>query len=176
MIVASTIAAYLLPRTGYRKPMIVGLLMMTVTLLAMSRGVHTPVVGPFVLSDFVYLTLLVALGGLAFGIAGPATNNAAIELAPDRIAAITGLRGMFRQLGGTLGTALVVLVASRASSEAVGLQYAFVGMAITGLVTVAFVFGVPDGMVRGGKHGARGDALPNAALAPDPSLSGPRLR
>ena len=30
----------------------------------------------------------------------PAANNACIELMPHRIAAITGVRGMFRQTGG----------------------------------------------------------------------------
>jgi len=51
---------------------------------------------------------------------------------------------MFRTLGGTLGTAVVILVASRASSEAAGLETAFIGLALVNLVTMALVFGISD--------------------------------
>jgi hypothetical protein len=38
---------------------------------------------------------VVAIAGFGLGIAGPAANNAALELMPEKIAAITGMRGMF---------------------------------------------------------------------------------
>ena len=144
MIVASSAAAYLLPRTGYRKPIIIGLVMMSASTMLLSFGLHDPVLFGLRIPSAAYLAAIVAISGLAFGIAGPAANNAAIELAPDRIAAITGLRGMFRSLGGTLGTAMIILVASRAESEGAGLEQAFVGIAIVNLVAVLFVFGTPD--------------------------------
>ena len=43
------------------------------------------------------------------GLTSPLSNNAAIELRPGKIAAISGLRGMFRQTGGVLGTTLILL-------------------------------------------------------------------
>ncbi|TAK78345.1 MAG: MFS transporter, partial [Dehalococcoidia bacterium] len=144
MMVASIFISMLLPRTGYRKPILFGLVLMVGSLLLLSRGYHDVSIFGLGLSNFVYLSVIVAVTGLAFGTAGPAANNAAIELAPDKIAAITGLRGMFRTLGGTLGTAVVVLVASRASSEASGLQTAFLGLAFVNMVTMALVFGISD--------------------------------
>ena len=51
--------------------------------------------------------------------------------APDRIAAITGLRGMFRSVGGSIGTSLVVLVMSHAATREEGLEQAFLGLAFS---------------------------------------------
>ena len=144
MTAASALISMYLPRTGYRKPILFGLALMVITLVLLSRGYHDVHVAGVVVPNFVYLSVLVGFTGIAFGISGPAANNAAIELAPDKIAAITGLRGMFRTLGGTLGTAVVVLIASRASSEVAGLQVAFMGLAVVNLVTMSLVFGTPD--------------------------------
>ena len=51
-----------------------------------------------------------AVTGIGVGIGGPAANNAALDLMPDAVARITGLRGMFRSSGGVLGTSAIVLV------------------------------------------------------------------
>src|SRR5439155_8336994 len=103
MMVASFIGSMMLPRTGYRRPVVVGMVGMAAMLLVMAHGVHDPEIAGVQVSNFVYLGTLVAIAGFFFGVSGPASNNAAIELAPDRIAAITGLRGMFRSIGGSIG-------------------------------------------------------------------------
>lgn len=144
MIVASSLGALLLPRTGYRKPIIAGMLGMSVTLVLLSRGLHQPTVAGIELSNFFYVGTLAALSGFCFGFSGPAANNAAIELAPDRIAAITGLRGMFRSIGGAIGTSLVVLVMSHASSREIGLERAFLGLAVAAAFVSLLVIGIPD--------------------------------
>jgi EmrB/QacA subfamily drug resistance transporter len=142
--VTSAIASMLLARTGYRRPIFLGLMVMAGGLAIMWQGLHSPELGPLALGDFPYLALVIALTGVGFGMSGPAANNAAIELAPDRIAAITGLRGMFRLMGGALGTAVMVLVASRASSVADGLEMGFGGLAMVSAATAFLVFGIPD--------------------------------
>lgn len=144
MIGTSALAAWLLPRTGYRRPLLFGLLLMATGLVVMSLGIETPSVGPVHFSNFAYLAFVVCVTGIAFGAAGPASNNAAIELAPERVAAISGLRGMFRSLGGAIGTAVIVLITSRADSTAEGLETAFLGLAGVTLFTIIFVFGIPD--------------------------------
>jgi len=144
MIVASSLGALLLPRTGYRKPIVVGMLGMAVTLLIMSRGIHDPSVGGVEVSNFAYLAALAGMSGFFFGVSGPAANNAAIELAPDRIAAITGLRGMFRSVGGSIGTSLVVLVMSHAATREQGLEEAFIGLAVAAALVSLLVVGIPD--------------------------------
>jgi EmrB/QacA subfamily drug resistance transporter len=163
MMVASALGAMLLPRTGYRKPIVFGMLGMAATLLLMSRGIHEPTFAGIEVSNFAYIAFVAALSGLFFGVSGPAANNAAIELAPDRIAAITGLRGMFRAVGGTIGTSLVVLVMSHSGSRAVGLEHAFMGLAVGAVVVSFLVVGIPDGARR---------RMPPTPSAPRPQPAG----
>ena len=165
MIAASSLSSLLLVRSGYRKPIIIGMLGMGVTLLIMSFGIHEPTVAGFNLSDFTYLALITGFSGIFFGISGPAANNAALELAPDRIAAITGLRGMFRMIGGAIGTSLIALVISRSSSRQEGLEIAFVGLAVAAVLVSFLVVGIPD------RVGAR-SAAPEPAREPSAQPAG----
>jgi EmrB/QacA subfamily drug resistance transporter len=165
MIVASSLGAFLLPRTGYRKPIIVGMVGMGTTLIIMSRGIHDPTIAGVEVSNFAYLGTLAALSGFFFGVSGPAANNAAIELAPDRIAAITGLRGMFRSVGGSIGTSLVVLVMSHAATREQGLEQAFLGLAVAAILVSFLVLGIPDRAVQRApvRAPSAGAASPGAA-------------
>ncbi|MEZ4552447.1 MAG: DHA2 family efflux MFS transporter permease subunit [Dehalococcoidia bacterium] len=165
MIVASSLGAFLLPKTGYRKPIMVGMVGMGLTLIVMSRGLHDPVIAGVEVSNFTYLGTLAALSGFFFGVSGPAANNAAIELAPDRIAAITGLRGMFRSVGGSIGTSLVVLVMSHAATREEGLEQAFLGLAVAAVLVSFLVLGIPDRAVQrsSARAPSAGAASPGAA-------------
>lgn len=144
MVGASSLAAFWLPRTGYHKPIIAGIIIMASALFLLSAGIHSPNIGGVQVSNFVYLSSVVAITGLGFGIANPGANNAAIELAPERIAAITGIRGMFRFIGGAIGASMIVLVTSHSSSVGVGLERSFFGLAIVSLITIFLVFGIPE--------------------------------
>ncbi len=144
MIVVSTVASILLPRTGYRKPIIGGLFVMAAGMVLLSLEVHEVTLGGVVFSEFTVLATIIAVAGVGLGLAGPAANNAAIELAPDRIAAITGMRGMFRSLGGAIGVAVIVLITSRASTTQHGLEVAFVGLSALTVLTSLLVLGIPD--------------------------------
>ena len=95
-------------------------------------------------SDFWWLLVVTALAGVFFGLANPSLNNAGIEVAPDRIAAIVGLRGMFNNLGGTLGVAVVVLIASRNADTVAGLQTAFFVLGAVVIVSAAWVPWIPE--------------------------------
>jgi EmrB/QacA subfamily drug resistance transporter len=172
----SAVASVLLPRTGYRRPILAGLLLMALALAFLWRGVQEPQLGPLSLGRFPYLALVIALTGVGFGLSGPAANNAAIELAPQRIAAITGLRGMFRLVGGALGAALMVLVASRAPSVAEGLELGFGGLALLAAASSLLVLGVPDRVGVGVRaEAAQAGPLPTLpGSAPSPRQPPPR--
>lgn len=144
MVGVSTVASVVLPRSGYRKPIIGGLLVMAAGMILLSLELHEVTIGGVVLSEFTVLATIIAVAGLGLGLAGPAANNAAIELAPDRIAAITGMRGMFRSLGGAIGVALIVLITSTASNTEDGLAAAFVGLSVLTVLTSLLVLGIPD--------------------------------
>jgi MFS family permease len=143
MIAASVVASFFLPKTGYRMPIQVGLVGTAILTAVLSQSLHDVSVFGLALSDGIYITLLVGLTGLAFGFAGPAANNGGIELVPTRIAAVTGLRGMFRSVGGTVGTALIVLIVARAPSELVGLEWTFMVLAGLSLVAALLTLGIP---------------------------------
>jgi Na+/melibiose symporter-like transporter len=79
------------------------------------------------------------------GLANPASNNAAIELAPRQAAEVTGIRGMFRLTGGAFTITTTVLVLSAFSDQAEGLEFMFRVLAVVLLVTsVPLTLMIPD--------------------------------
>lgn len=161
MVVASSVAAYFLPRTGFRKPMAVGIVGLVLSLLVLGQGIHEPTVAGWTVPNFTWLLVVIGSGGLFFGIANPSMNNAGIELAPDRIASVAGLRGMFMNLGGTLGISFVILIASRADNLGDGLNLAYTILAaLLSLSLLALRF-VPE-MSRG--HRAAEEAVSRRAV------------
>jgi Na+/melibiose symporter-like transporter len=89
----------------------------------------------------------------------PASNNAALDIMPGKVAAVTGIRGMFRQTGGTLGTATVVFVTSLFADEGRGLQVVFFSLSLFILLIIPVVFFIPD-TARQRRKAARGVAEP----------------
>jgi MFS family permease len=88
--------------------------------------------------------IVVGSAGIFFGLANPSMNNAGLELAPDRIASVTGLRGMFMNLGGTIGIAFVVLIASRAGNTGDGLALAFTLLAVMLFISMLVIPALPE--------------------------------
>lgn len=121
----SMLAALVLLRTGYRRPIFVGLLVMAGSLGLLALGLHDPTFAGVRLDSFWWLLLVVCLAGAARGMTNPSLINAGMDLAPDRIASVTGLRAMFQSFGGTVGIALMVMLASRSGDVASGMQFGF---------------------------------------------------
>ena len=144
MVASSAVGAMLLTRTGFRRPMVAGMFVMAFTLLVLSFGIDEPTVLGVQLSNFVWIGGIVALMGVSFGMTMPSMNNAALEVAPDRIPAITGLRGMFQSLGGSVGVSVILLVVSRSGSAAAGLEASFIGLAVVLVLSTLLVRGIPE--------------------------------
>jgi EmrB/QacA subfamily drug resistance transporter len=159
MMATSIGASMIILRTGFRRPIAVGLVMMAVSGLLLSIG--PDLAERSGLGDFAYLMVVVAMLGLGLGFAGPSANQAGLDLLPDQVAAITGLRGMFRALGGALGTAAIASIASRADTHAAGLEHSFAIIAVLALGSLVFLNGIPDRPV---VHPAR--PVPPASLSP----------
>ena len=169
MILTSTVASFYIIRLGYRLPMILGVALVACSLFLTSLG--TPASGIFGvhLSNWVYLASVIAVLGFGFGLSGPASNNAALDIIPGKIAAVTGIRGMFRQTGGTVGTAMVVFVSSLYKTQAEGLRVVFFGMAFVILAIIPVVFLIPDTARERRKAARRAAAQPPA---PEPVAVG----
>lgn len=144
MMITSAVSSFLIIRLRYRLPMIIGLVIMAASLFLLGQGYHSSSMLGFNMGDLALLATLVMLGGIGMGIANPAANNAALDLLPDKIAAVAGLRGMFRSVGGVLGTAALALALSRASDKAQGLETIFVVLGFLLLLLIPVVFLIPD--------------------------------
>jgi MFS family permease len=144
MIVVSALTSLFIIRFRYRLPMIIGLAIIAGSLFVLSRGYHDLTLMGLGLHNMVLLASLVALIGVGMGIANPASNNAALDLLPDKVAAATGMRGMSRSVGGVLGTAAVSLTLSYFPDKAVGMQSIYLGLAVIMIAIVPIVFMIPD--------------------------------
>lgn len=109
MSLMSTITSMLLlQRFGYRRPMSVGFGILALGLLLIA-------VEPSSIPPFAWLSASCVLSGLAIGTSGPPSNNASLQLMPTHVAAISGLRATFRQLGGILAISISAAIISTSS-------------------------------------------------------------
>jgi MFS family permease len=144
MIIVSAVTSIFIIRFRYRIPMIIGMLFVAGSLLLLNRGYHDINILGLGLHNLLLLSLLVMLAGIGMGVANPAANNAALDLIPEKVAAVAGMRGMFRAVGGVMGTAVVSLLLSRYSDKARGMQEIYLGLAILLLLIIPIVFLIPD--------------------------------
>jgi MFS family permease len=91
------------------------------------------------------LAFIVMVSGIGVGIALPASNNACIELMPEKVATITGLRGMFRSVGGAFGISLITIILHLSSTPTNGFRITFISFGLVLLFTIPLVFLMPTG-------------------------------
>jgi EmrB/QacA subfamily drug resistance transporter len=144
-IPASATTSFFLKRWGYRRPIVAGLVLIALSTILLGQGVHLPGMVSSRLGVAETLSFLILLTGIGMGILFPAANNACIELMPQKVATIVGLRGMFRTIGGALGVSLITFVIHLAPGAASGFRISFTlfGCALLGSVPLAFL--VPPG-------------------------------
>ena len=131
-------ASVLIHRTGYRVPIVVGMALI-------AGGLVMIALPPVLLSPYAWLAVGATVSGLGTGLSAPASNNASIELAPDDVGAITGLRGAARQGGAIMGIALATSVAAHTGNEALTLASSFFILSALLVSMVPLVLLVPDG-------------------------------
>jgi EmrB/QacA subfamily drug resistance transporter len=137
MIVSAALCVLVIRRSGYRPPLIAGMILMGI-------GMSALVLHPHVDDIYSWLSADAVLTGVGMGIALPSSNNAMLHLAEEDIAALAGLRGMFRQSGGILAvTAASILTA--ASNDPGGRQgEVFLVNGALLLLTVPLAWLVPE--------------------------------
>lgn len=82
--------------------------------------------------------------GLGMGVSAPATNNATLQLAPDQVAQIAGLRGMFRQSGGILCVSVTTALLARSRHPGSTQATTLVFEAVIMVVMIGLVSFVPE--------------------------------
>jgi EmrB/QacA subfamily drug resistance transporter len=143
MIAASTITSFSLVKWGYRRPILAGTLLVGACLAGLALQPHgISLFGP-ALGVTPLLYLIMALCGVGHGMATPAANNACIELMPDKVATITGLRGMFRNLGSAIGIAGSTVIINSVHDMQRAYYFVFLASVAVLLFSIPFVFVMP---------------------------------
>jgi EmrB/QacA subfamily drug resistance transporter len=137
MICVAALAVLALRRAGHRIPMVVGFSLMIVGLVVMALP-------PPGISGYAWLAFAAGLTGLGMGLSVPATNNAGLSLAPDQLASIAGLRGMFRQSGAIIAVSITTAVLANSSNPAMAQAHSFVVLAVLLLAVIPLIFTIPD--------------------------------
>ena len=146
VIPASAVTSFLLKRWGYRWPMVSGLIIVSLsTILLGGEGFQLLRMMGHHLGVAEILAILMMVTGIGIGIALPASNNACIELMPEKVATIVGLRGMFRSVGGAFGISLITMILHLSSTPANGFRTIFIVFGLGLLLTIPLVFLMPKG-------------------------------
>ena len=144
IIITSLYASLWLIRLGYRVPMLVGAGLVMVMLLLLGTGATEVHLGPFSLGGFWLLAPILAIGGVGLGLSNPASNNASLDLAPERAAALTGVRSMFRLTGGVLSVTGISLALTFFPDRGAGLSVIFGALSVAMLLVVPLTLSIPD--------------------------------
>jgi Major Facilitator Superfamily len=137
MISVAGLAVFTMRRTGYRLPMIGGFAILAAGLILMAW--------PAPISPYAWLAIGAAVTGCGMGMSVPSTNNATLQLAPDQVAAIAGLRGMFRQSGSIIAVSITTAIIARSHDPGLMQARVFVVFALLMVALLPVVwFAVPD--------------------------------
>ncbi len=152
IIPASAVTSFLLKRWGYRWPMVLGISIISLgTILLAGPGLRLLRMMGLHFGVAEILAFLVMISGIGIGIALPASNNACIELMPEKVATITGLRGMFRSVGGAFGISIITIILHLSSTPASGFRITFISFGLVLLSAIYLIFLMPTGKERVGK-------------------------
>jgi MFS family permease len=143
-ILVSLAGSFLIVLLGYRRPWLVGNFILGAAILITSLELTDVSLFGVAIPNFWLLAALMCMAGFGIGLSGPPSNNAALDLIPERIAAIAGLRAMFANSGAVLGTTIVTLVLSRFDDKTEGLHYIFIALGCMVLSAIVWIFMVPD--------------------------------
>ncbi|MFH0914457.1 MAG: MFS transporter [Chloroflexota bacterium] len=140
MMLAAMVTSVSLMRWGYRQPMLTGTIVLAASLFLLGAGASGTGIS---IGGTAPLLAIMLLSGLGMGTTSPAANNACIDLMPERVATIIGLRGMFRQTGGALCVSVVTLILHNVGDMAKGFTIVFLGLGGILLLSVPLIFAIP---------------------------------
>jgi EmrB/QacA subfamily drug resistance transporter len=150
VIPASAITSFLLWRWGYRWPMLFGVIIISLSTILLGQGLWLWRMMGVHLGIVEIISFLMLVSGIGAGIANPASNNACIELMPEKVATIVGLRGMFKSVGALLGISLITFVLHLSSDPINGFRITFTSFGLGLLFAIPLVFFMPTGKKEAG--------------------------
>ena len=145
VICASVITSFLLKQWGYRRPLMLGLGIVSCATILLAPGLPLVRIMEIRWGIAETLAFLILFCGIGAGIANPAANNACIELMPEKVATIVGLRGMFRTVGGALGISLITFILHLSADPGTGFNIIFISFGLALSSVIPLVFLMPTG-------------------------------
>jgi EmrB/QacA subfamily drug resistance transporter len=145
IIFASATTSFLLRRWGYRWPMVWGFIIVSIGTILLAPGLPLWGMTGIGFDRAELLALLLLTTGIGMGIVFPAANNACIELMPDKVATIVGLRNTFRTVGGALGVSFITFIIHLSSSPARGFTITFISFGLMLFCSIPLLFLMPAG-------------------------------
>jgi EmrB/QacA subfamily drug resistance transporter len=136
-IAVAGVASFLLRRTGFRLPMIVGMTIIAIGSVLMFFK-------PSGIGSFAWLAFVTGFTGIGLGAAMPAANNATLSFATENVAAITGLRGMFRSTGSIIAVSVMTAIVARSSNPGTALGWGYVFFAIPVVAVIPLIMMLED--------------------------------
>jgi MFS family permease len=143
-IIAAVAASFLVMNWGYRKQILTGTILTSVTIILMAIQPHAFNLLGWQVSDFVILSTLNLLSGMALGVISPALINSLVDLMPEKTAIISGLGSMFRQSGGAIFIALTTVIVQANTSVSAGFLISFLAVGVLIMACVPFIFKMPE--------------------------------
>lgn len=137
VIVLSTVAAFALRRTGYRRPLYLGC-------AVMAAGMVVLAISPVGVSPYVWLTAATFGVGLGIGWSGPASRNACLQLAPQHASSLASLRTMGRQVGSITSISIATAVISHGTEPGLAQAYVFAATGALLLLALPVIARVPE--------------------------------
>ncbi|MGH8155651.1 MAG: MFS transporter [Rhodanobacteraceae bacterium] len=137
VIIMSTVAVAVLRRTGYRLPILLGLVVTAIGLVVLSASPHR-------LSPYAWLAVAAAILGLGTGWLSPASRNAGLQLAPESSPTLAALRTMSIQIGLIAAIAITTAIISGAAHPGLAHAHAYLGWAVFILLLTPIVTRVPE--------------------------------
>ena len=137
VICVAALAVMTLRRLGCRIPMTVGFVLIMAGFALMAFP-------PPGADGYLWLMMAGGITGVGMGVSVPASNNAGLQLAPDQIASIAGLRGMFRQSGSIISVSVMTAVAANSADPAMAQAHGFVVLSVLLLASIPLIYTIPD--------------------------------
>ena len=143
VILSTMLSSFLFNFWGYHKPLLIGILVVGVSfiLAALEPGIKLMPGSLNVLPILIGLAVMAAIG---MGLTQPASNNACLDLMPEKISTISGVRSLFTRSGGTMGIALITLLVQIMGNNTLGFTVAFIVIGAIVLSSIPFIFAMPD--------------------------------
>lgn len=143
MIIASAIASFSLMRCGYHRPILLGTVLIAISLFLLGAEPQGFKIMGYELDVTMVILIIMLISGIGIGTASPAANNASIELVPDKVATLTSVRIVFRQIGSIAGILLSTIVLHLIDDAERAFQILFCGWGLIMILSIITIFFIP---------------------------------